>query len=258
MKNGITILGMAFLLGIPTMGQTSPARGLAKVIAHRGYWEAPGSAQNSIRSLVKADSLNCFGSEFDVWITPDDVLVVNHDAKVGDIVVEQTPSSEVLAVKLSNGENIPRLDALLQVAKNTDLRLVCELKEHKNKAQEEKAVKKIVDMMEKYGLSGRVDYISFSRDALLNFIKYAPKGTPVYYLEGDMTPAELKAVGAAGLDYSMRVMRAHPEWIKEAHELGLKVNIWTVNNEEDMQWCIDNGADFITTNKPERLFRLIW
>lgn len=258
MKKVIAGFGMAVLLCLAATAQTAPARGLVKVIAHRGHWEVPGSAQNSIRSLVKADSINCFGSEFDVWITQDDVLVVNHDDKVGDVVIEQTPSSKVLAIGLSNGENIPRLDALLQAAVNTDLRLVCELKEHKNKAQEEKAVKKIVELMDRYGLSERVDYISFSRDAMLNFIKYAPKGTPVYYLEGDMTPAELKAVGAAGLDYSLRVMRKHPEWITEAHKLGLKVNIWTVNDEGDMKWCIDNGADFITTNKPERLFRLIW
>ena len=51
-----------------------------KVIAHRGFWDAPGSAQNSIRALVKADSIGCWGSEFDVWMTADDKLVVNHDA----------------------------------------------------------------------------------------------------------------------------------------------------------------------------------
>ena len=32
-----------------------------QVVAHRGYWTAPGSAQNSIRSLVKADSVGVYG-----------------------------------------------------------------------------------------------------------------------------------------------------------------------------------------------------
>ena len=48
------------------------------VIAHRGYWDVPTSAQNSIRSLIKADSIKAFGSEFDVWYTADKKLVVNH------------------------------------------------------------------------------------------------------------------------------------------------------------------------------------
>lgn len=37
-----------------------------RVIAHRGFWKTQGSAQNSITSLLKADSIGCYGSEFDV------------------------------------------------------------------------------------------------------------------------------------------------------------------------------------------------
>ena len=47
-----------------------------KVIAHRGFWKTPGSSQNSISSLLKADSIGCYGSEFDVWIAKDNKLVV--------------------------------------------------------------------------------------------------------------------------------------------------------------------------------------
>ena len=42
-----------------------------KVVAHRGYWKTEGSAQNSIRALVKADSVGCHSTEFDVWISAD-------------------------------------------------------------------------------------------------------------------------------------------------------------------------------------------
>jgi len=33
----------------------------------------------------------------------------------------------------------------------------------------------------------------------------------------------------------------------------MKVNVWTVNSDRDMDWCINYGVDFITTNDPERL-----
>ena len=114
-------------------------------------------------------------------------------------------------------------------------------------------MKDIVAMVDARGLNDRVEYITFSKEGLHNFIKYAPKGTPVYYLSGDMTPQQLKEAGAAGLDYYIGTMRKHPEWFKEAHRLGLKVNVWTVNSAEDMRWCISQGADFITTNDPELL-----
>ena len=62
--------------------------GAQEVICHRGYWDTDGSAQNSIRSLVKADSIGAWGSEFDVWMTADGVLVVNHDETFNDVVIE--------------------------------------------------------------------------------------------------------------------------------------------------------------------------
>ena len=48
-----------------------------------------------------------------------------------------------------------------------------------------------------------------------------------------------------------------PEWVKQAHELGMIVNVWTVNKEEMMQQMIDLGVDYITTDKPELCLKLI-
>lgn len=249
------VLMVFFALTAPTYAQGS---GMTKVIAHRGHWTPAGAAQNSIRSFIKADSINCYGSEFDIWMTGDDVPVVNHDTSFKGVVMEESPSGDVLAVILDNGETLPRLDNFLEAIRPTSTRLICEVKSHKDKVKEQKLIKETVKMMEANGLSPRVEYITFSREGLLNLIKYAPDGTPVYYLNGDMTPAELKSVGAAGFDYSLSTVRKHPEWFDEARKLGLKTNVWTVDDEADMQWCIDLGADFITTNGPERLFRLLW
>lgn len=51
----------------------------------------------------------------------------------------------------------------------------------------------------------------------------------------------------------MGALRKHPDWVKEAHDKGLEVNVWTVDSEEDMRFFIDMGVDYITTNQPERL-----
>ena len=91
----------------------------------------------------------------------------------------------------------------------------------------------------------------------MELIEQAPKGTPVYYLNGSRLPKDLKFIDAAGQDYHINVFRKHIGWIKECHDLGLKVNVWTVNSLEDMQWCIDRGVDYITTDEPERLQELL-
>ena len=89
-----------------------------EVIAHRGYWKTEGSAQNSLRALVKADSIACYGSEFDVWMTADGDLVVNHDAVVEGITIEAAKTADVLALKLKNGENMPTLEQYLKLGKD--------------------------------------------------------------------------------------------------------------------------------------------
>ena len=76
-----------------------------KVIAHRGFWKTPGSSQNSISSLLKADSIGCYGSEFDVWIAKDNKLVVNHDPVYKMRPMEYSKGDALTGLKLSNGEN---------------------------------------------------------------------------------------------------------------------------------------------------------
>lgn len=228
-----------------------------KVVAHRGYWQTEGSAQNSLRALVKADSIGTYASEFDVWMTADSVLVVNHDVDINGIVIETATYAQLADQQLKNGETIPTLEQYLKAAEDLDIRLVCELKVHNDRGLERHAVADILSMIKAHGLEGRTDYITFSYDAFKQFCKDAPSQCGVYYLTGELSPAAIGALGGRGIDYSMRTMRRHPEWIDEAHNLSLEVNIWTVDATDDMQWCIDRGADYITTNRPEELQGLI-
>lgn len=228
-----------------------------KVIAHRGYWNTKGSAQNSIRSLVKADSVGCYASEFDVWMTPDSVMIVNHDPTINGVEIQSTPSAIVLKQKLANGETVPTLEQYFQQAQKLNTRLVCELKTHDSRKQEIAAAKQTLKLAKKYGLEDRIDYIVFSKDALKEYVKSAPKPAKVYFLNGDYIPAQVKYAKGAGIDYSLKVMKKHPEWIKDCHNRGLEVNVWTVNEPEDMKWCIEQGVDYITTNEPELLQKII-
>ena len=230
-----------------------------KVIAHRGYWTAPESAQNSLASFTKADAIGAFGSEFDVWMTADDKLIVNHDKvyKGTDINMEKATAKEVTQIVLPNGENIPTLDQYLQLAaQKPATRVILEMKTLSDYNREDLAAEKIVKALKKYGLVERTDIISFSLNACLAFKKLLPD-SKIYYLDGDLTPKKIKKLGLAGIDYSIEALRKHPEWVEQAHKLGLEVNVWTVDKEEDMRYFIDLGVDYITTNYPEQLQQLI-
>ncbi len=229
-----------------------------EVVAHRGYWKMAGSAQNSVSSLINANEFGCWGSEFDVWMTRDGEVFVNHDETINGIEIQNALARDVRGQKLPNGELIPTLDQLLQVAKqSTTLQLVCELKPHRDKQQEAQAVRKILKLFKKYGLENRVTYITFSYPGMRLLIQQAPQGTEVYYLNGELSPSDLKALGSAGPDYHYSVFQRHPQWVAQSHQLGMKTNAWTVNDAATMQWCIDQGIDYITTNEPELLQNLL-
>ena len=221
-----------------------------KVIAHRGHWNSEGSAQNSIASLQKAQELGIYGSEFDVWITSDGVLVVNHDATIEGMKIEDTPYERLKDIRLHNGEKLPLLEAYFQQgAKDKKTKLILELKAHSSKEKEDRAVAAVVKMVEKCGVKKQTEYISFSLNICKEFVRLSPKAE-VAYLNGDLTPQELKALKIPAIDYHLSVLRKNPHWIEEAHQLKMKVNVWTVNVEADMKEMIAAGVDFITTDQP--------
>jgi len=228
-----------------------------KVIAHRGFWNTVGSAQNSISSLQNADSIGCYGSEFDIWITSDDKVMVNHDCVYQGVTLETSKYDELKNLKLGNGENLPTLESYLKEAKKLNVHLILEVKPHKSIVRQNLAIDKTLLLINKIGLEQRVTYISFSLDAVRRLIAKAPNGTYVYYLGGMLSPYELKSMGCAGPDYDERVYKDHPGWITESHLLGLKVNVWTVNKEKDMKYFIRKNVDYITTNNPVMLQNLL-
>lgn len=67
-----------------------------KIVAHRGAWKNTGAPQNSIASLENAIKLGCVGSEFDVRMTKDEVLVINHDAHYEGMDIEKTDYAELI------------------------------------------------------------------------------------------------------------------------------------------------------------------
>lgn len=52
-----------------------------------------------------------------------------------------------------------------------------------------------------------------------------------------------------GIDYDVAVLRKHPEWVKQAHDLGMTVNVWTVNKLDDIRYFLSLGVDYVTTNE---------
>lgn len=228
-----------------------------QVIAHRGFWKTEHSAQNSITALNKAAESKLYGSEFDVQLTADGVVVVNHDDTIQGFTIGKTNYDNLKGLQLKNGETLPTLADYLQAGKKqTGIQLILEIKPHKTKEQEDQIAETTVRMVKEYGLEKQVEYISFSMNICEQLVKLTPNSA-IAYLKSDIAPKELKAKGINGIDYHYKAIEKHPEWVDEAHELNMKVNVWTVNNLKDIQKMIDLKVDYITTDQPLEVTDLI-
>lgn len=238
----LIVMAAACLMTLAAATQT-------KIVAHRGYWDCAGSAQNSITSLKLADKIGCYGSEFDVHLTKDGVIVVHHDQNVGKIDIQTSTYKALKKERLRNGEKLPTLEQYLDAGKDLSCKLVLEIKKQKVQSHEDSLVRQCVDMVKSKGLTDRMVWISFSGKACELLHQLLPDAH-IQYLLGDWDPKTIKAKGLSGIDYEQKVLALHPEWIKECHDLGLVVNVWTVNDLNTINQFIKAGVDFITTNAP--------
>ncbi|HEY1023567.1 MAG TPA: glycerophosphodiester phosphodiesterase family protein [Sphingobacteriaceae bacterium] len=228
-----------------------------RVVAHRGAWKNTETTENSLTALKYAIDLGCEGSEFDVRMSADSVLFVNHDADVQGVVIEKTPSEDLAGITLSNGESLPTLEAYIKTGLNQNkTKLILEIKPTVSGKEHMLTItREVVKLVRKLKAQAWVDYISFSYDACQELTRLDPYAR-VAYLNGDKSPQEISAGKLWGLDYHYSVFQKNKRWIQEAKKLNLTVNAWTVNDREVMEWLLEQDVEFITTNEPEALLQL--
>ena len=97
-------------------------------------------------------------------------------------------------------------------------------------------------------MQDQVEYISFNCDICKKIVEYDPSAM-VQYLAGNKKPADLFKDGIRGIDYQHSVLT--DEMIEQAHELGMTVNVWTVNSKSEIARFLSKGVDLVTTDESE-------
>jgi glycerophosphoryl diester phosphodiesterase len=188
-------------------------------------------------------------------MTADDSLIISHDPHYNKLEIEKSTFQQLSVFPLSNGEHVPTLRNYLQAGKenNNYTKLVLEIKPSGiSKERGARIAEKCVAMVRELGLENMVVYISFDYSILKKIHEITPVA-PTQYLNGDITPEQLKKDGITGADYHFSVFRKNTDWIQQAKKNGIILNAWTVNERPEMEWLLSNGFEYITTNEPELL-----
>ncbi|MEP7368727.1 MAG: glycerophosphodiester phosphodiesterase family protein, partial [Dermatophilaceae bacterium] len=104
-------------------------------------------------------------------------------------------------------------------------------------------------------LPGRphVSVMSFSQLALSRMRQLCPE-VPLVYLMVGSVPLRFrdgslpKGAHVAGLD--KEIIRRWPKTVQRQHDRGNQVYVFTVDDEDDIDLCLDLGVDAIITNRP--------
>ena len=252
----LIIISFTFLTEIKSQNLVN-----TKIIAHRGAWKANSLPQNSIASLKNAIKLGFFGSEFDVRMTKDEVLVINHDPHFEGMDIENTIFNDLRKVNLKNGEKLPTLKEYLKAGKKQNkTMLITEIKP--SPAGKERSLllaEKTVKMIEKLKMQKKVVYISFDYDILKKVHELSPNAH-TQYLNGGISPQQIQADGLTGVDYHFSIFQNDEDWLQNAHKQGISTNAWTVNDPEIMNYLMARNIQFITTDEPEKATQIaeIW
>ncbi|MCQ2158509.1 MAG: hypothetical protein MJY43_01635 [Bacteroidales bacterium] len=248
------------IAAIFSMISIAGANAQPKIIAHAGYWncERGGKTMNSEASLRAALEAGLYGVEFDVNMTKDGKLVVFHDGGIkGKCINDMTFEEVHSAVVLKNGESIPTVEQFLEIAAGyPDTRLFLEIKFSKTLGLEKKCVDILLGLLKEYGLDNpqRVVPISFSA----NICKYLGEIAPEYetqYITYNSSASNVRKLGVSGVDYEFGYIKRNPIYTKNNPDI--TVNVWTVDNDEDIIAVANAGVKYITSNNPLRAMELV-
>ena len=223
-------------------------------IGHRG---AKGYfAENTLESIQKALIFGVDAIEIDVHRCKTGELVVIHDFTLdrttnGSGEVAKKSLSEIKALKVEDEFEIPLLTEVLDFIQGK-CTINIELKGLNTATATAKIIKKYI--AEKNWTYKDFILSSFQKNELFQMRKLDKNVALGILSKASVTEAiELgKLLKASAIHPSLGIITR--DNVKASHKAGFNVNVWTVNEPEDIQRMREFGVDGIISDFPDRLF----
>ena len=237
------------------------------IVAHRG--DSANAPENTLASFRLALANGADGIELDVMFSADQKLAVIHDDTLdrttnGHGLVGATPSDAIRELDAGSrfgekfkGEPVPLLDEVFAEFGGKFL-INVELKNYKT--PKDQLPDFVVALIKKHGLSESVMLSSFNARNLPRAKTLAPEiRTGLLTLPGILG---LPMRGVLGRRYAADDL--HPFYrdvsarlVQSRHNLGQRVNVWTVDEPEDLRRMQSFGVDMIICNDPSHARRIL-
>ena len=240
------------------------------VLAHRGANKV--APQNTLPAFQKALDFNADGLETDVHLSLDGHIVICHNYTIDETSNGTGRVDEMTLCQLKSydfgsyfsdefkGVTLPTLPELLDLTKSMKL-INIEIKPPQKDCD---LVKKVVEAIHEYGIVENSIVSCFDPECI-RLVKEIDKNVKTGLLyEDDKLGNEIMTFGVAKYCKQLNADAAHPhrKLITEAevidlHNLGIAVNPWTVNKEEEIVRFTQWGCDALISDVPDYCLKVL-
>ena len=246
-----------------------------QIFAHRGGCAL--GPENTVAAFDLGLAAGADGLELDVHLSADGVPVVHHDATLDRTTSQSGPLAARTAAELAQvdagyrfardgafpfrkqGAGIPSLREVLQ--RYRDIPIVIEMKI--NSAQMGEAVARevrLADAIDRVCVAGYgARSAAAVRAAIPGIARSAthPEVRLAVYRGLAGWPVRDADYGCYQVPERNGLIRiVSPRFIRDAHDAGLKVQPWTIDDEADMRRLLAWGVDGLITNRPDLAVRV--
>ena len=220
------------------------------ILGHRG--SSHRARENTLEAFALARAEGADGVELDVRRTADGVLVVHHDAHVPGVgLLGQLPFTRVR-------EEAPFLPTLAEALTECDGMLVnvevkC-LPWEPDADHESQVAKAAADLIRTMGATTVMSSFHFAAiDALRTYAPEIPTGFLVHGQDLAFTRDLVKLRGHEWLhpDRGSLLATDTAAVVRACHDQNLRINVWTVDDPDEMRRLAGAGVDGIITNVPD-------
>lgn len=236
-----------------------------RIIAHRGW--SGKYPENTMLAFKKAIEAGADGIELDVHLSKDKEVMIIHDeallrtAGLPGCVSDYT-RSELEAISAGKTKNdefgftpIPSLEEYLDYVSKTNAITNIELKTAP--IYYPGIEKKVCDLVHKFSYGDRTIFSSFNPLSIME-IKKHDRAIPCGFLVDGISIKNVAVlINSLGIEcYHPRYTLINEEVLLDCKSNSVALNVWTVNEREDIKKCIEWGIDGLITNHPDLALEL--
>jgi len=228
------------------------------VIGHKGA--SIIAPENTLLAFRKAIQLKADYIEFDLHKTLDGEIVIIHDNDTYNItgkqgLIEELTLKEIQELDAGEGEKIPTITELINLTKGK-INLQPEIKASG-------LINDLIQILTKNNLIKKTIISSFDITQLIKIKEIEPRLKIGYLIPSELTrPRILNRYIQKAIRNEFYAIHPHftavsKEFVDNAHENNLKINAWTVNEEDEIIRLKALGVDGIITDNIDLVNKLV-